>query len=214
MTIKDPVKSGSHHRVLVADDDPIMVQLVGDWLRNSGLEVLEAPDGTKALEICVARSPDLAIIDFDMPDFGGAELANRIHSHTDVPVIFLTAHDESQVVEQAIGAGALAFLIKPVTEGQLLASVRTSLERAREICEMRTRADNLSTALETGRIVNLATGLLMGRLGMTQQDAFACLRHQARSSRMRIDELATQLLRASGDASRLFNEVARHAVRA
>ena len=199
--------------MLVADDDPILVTLVGNWLRDAGLDVMEAHDGTNALEICVSRNPDLAIIDFDMPDFGGAELASRIHSHTDVPVIFLTAHDEARVVEQAIGVGALAYLIKPVTESQLLASVRTSLERAREMSEMRTRAKNLSTALETGRLVNLATGLLMGRLGMTQQDAFACLRHQARSNRVRFDELATQLLQVSGDESRLFNEFARHAIR-
>jgi response regulator NasT len=198
-------------RLLVADDDPLMVKLVGDWLRDSGFEVLEAPDATRALEICVAHRPDLAIIDFDMPGFGGAELASRIHSHTDVPVIFLTGRDEPRIIEQAIGAGALAYLIKPVKASQLLASLRTSLERGREMNEMRARANNLSSALESGRLVNMATGLLMGRLGMTQQTAFACLRHHARSNRARLDEIATQLLRVNDDATRLFADVARHA---
>lgn len=198
-------------RLLLADDDPLMVKLVGGWLSDAGFEVLEALDGAKALEICVAQSPDLAILDFDMPGFGGADLAARIHSHTDVAVIFLTGRGETSVIELAIGSGALAYLIKPVNANQLLATVRTSLERGKEMCEMRARAANLSSALEAGRMVNMATGLLMGRLGLAQSDAFACLRHQARSNRVRLEEVATKLLRANEDASTLFAELARHA---
>jgi response regulator NasT len=159
----------------------------------------------------VAQAPDLAILDFDMPDFGGADLAARIQSHTDVPVIFLTARDEASVVEMAIGSGALAYLIKPVNANQLLATVRTSLERGKELCEMRARAVNFSSALEAARMVNMATGLLMGRLGLAQADAFACLRHQARSNRVRLEEVAKQLLHANEEASTLFAELARHA---
>lgn len=198
-------------RLLIADDDPLMVKLVGGWLGEAGFAVLEALDGAKALELCVAQSPDLAILDFDMPDFGGADLAARIHSHTDVPVIFLTARDEASVIETAIGAGALAYLIKPVNANQLLATVRTSLERGKELCAMRARAVNLSGALEAARMVNMATGLLMGRLGLSQSDAFSCLRHQARSNRVRLEEIATKLLRANEEASTLFAELARHA---
>ena len=212
MTKNDSAKSASP-RLLIADDDPLMVKLVGGWLSDAGFEVLEAPDGATALEVCVAQTPDLAIIDFEMPDFGGVELANRIHSHTDMPVIFLTALDEPSVIELAIDAGAFAYLIKPVKSAQLLASVRTSLERGREMCEMRARANNLSSALEAGRVVNMATGLLMGRLGMTQPDAFACLRHQARSNRVRLEEIAAKLLRVSDDASKLFADVSRHSSR-
>lgn len=198
-------------RVLIADDDPLMVKLVGGWLGDAGFSVLEAMDGARALEMCVEHSPDLAILDFDMPDFGGAELASRIHSHTDVPVIFLTGRDEASVIDLAIDAGALAYLIKPVNTNQLLATVRTSLERGKEMCEMRARADTLSGALEAGRVVNMATGLLMGRLGLTQPDAFACLRHQARSHRVRLEEVATNLLRANAEVSTLLAELARHA---
>ena len=198
-------------RLLIADDDPLMVKLVGGWLSDAGFSVLEAMDGARALEMCVAHSPDLAILDFDMPDFEGADLASRIHSHTDVPVIFLAGRDEASVIELAIDAGALAYLIKPVNMKQLLATVRTSLERGKEMCEMRARADNLSSALEDGLTVNLATGLLMGHLGMTQPDAFACLRHQARSNRVRIEEVAKQLLRSNAETTKLFADLASHA---
>jgi AmiR/NasT family two-component response regulator len=70
---------------------------------------------------------------------------------------------------------------------------------------------NFSSALESARMVNMATGLLMGRLGLSQSDAFACLRHQARSNRVRLEEVATKLLRANEEASTLFAALARQA---
>jgi response regulator NasT len=195
-------------RILVADDDPILVQLVAGWLQTAGYEVLEANDSTSAMRECIAHNPHLAIIDYEMPGYCGTDLARFIHSQTDVALIFLSSHGERAIIDAAISSGAFAYLQKPVEEADLLQAVRTALERGGELRELRARTSNLGNALQTARTVSLATGLLMGRLRTTQSDAFDRLRQQARSNRKKIEEVATELLEASEESARLFRQLA------
>lgn len=200
-------KAGVHAspRALIADDDELFRGVIGGWLRDDGFTVLEAGDSTSALETCVAEEPDVAIFDFDMPGYSGAELASVAIAQTGTPVILLSSHDEQPIVERAISAGVLAYLVKPSDQVQLLATVRTVLQRGRELRELRERSNKLGRALESGRTVNLATGLIMGRMGTTQKEAFELLRHYARSNRSRLEDVAEELLHASDAAARLFS---------
>lgn len=191
-------------RVVVADDDPLIVELFAGWLRDSSYEVIEANDGPSALNSCVAHQPDLVVMDYDMPGYSGGELASFIVSQTGAPLIFVSRHDEPAIVKSAIDAGAHAYLVKPVEETQFLTTVRTALERGREMRELRSNSDKLHRALEAGRAVNMATGLLMGRFGIAQRDAFERLRRQARSTRTRLEDVAAELLRANEGAAQHF----------
>jgi response regulator NasT len=191
-------------RVVVADDDPLIVELLGGWLRDADFEVIEAHDGAATLNACVAHRPDLVVMDYSMPGFHGAELAAFIVAQTRAPIIFVSAHDETVIIDSAVSSGAYAYLVKPVEESQLLATVGTAIERGREMRELRSETDKLHRALEAGRAVNLATGLLMGRFGLTQRDAFERLRRQARSTRSRLEDVAAQLLRVNDEAARQF----------
>lgn len=199
-------------RVVLADDDPLIVELIGGWLREADFEVIEAFDGASALNACVANQPDLVVMDYSMPGHHGADLATFIASQTSAPLIFVSSHDETVVIDSAIRAGAYAYLVKPIEESQFLATVGTALERGREMQALRAEANQLHRALEAGRSVNLATGLLMGRFGIARRDAFERLRRQARSSRTKLEDVATELLRANDDAAKQFamfaNEVA------
>ena len=98
-------------RALIADDDELMLGLVGGWLQDEGFRVLEAADSTTALELCVTQNPDVAIFDFDMPGYSGAELASLAIAQTQTPVVLLSSHDEPPIVELAIAAGVLAYLV-------------------------------------------------------------------------------------------------------
>jgi response regulator NasT len=189
---------------VLADDDPLIVELIGQWLRDADFEVVEALDGPSALNACVANQPDLVVMDYSMPGYDGGELASFIVAQTGAPLIFVTGHDETVVVDAAIQAGAHAFLVKPVEQGQFLATVGTAMERGREMRELRAQTSQLHRALEAGRSVNVATGLLMGRFGIAQRDAFERLRRQARSSRSRLEDVAAQLLQANEAAAHQF----------
>jgi len=195
--------------VLVADDDPLIVATVGHGLREAKFDVLEAFDSSSALAACIAHKPSLAVIDYAMPGYGGLELARFISTQTDVPLIFLSAYSDEAIVCEAIAAGALAYLVKPIDTQQLLAAVRTALQRGRELRALRLQANQLNTALQTGRTVNVATGLLMAKFQIGQQEAFECLRHYARSNRTRLEEAASELLRANDEAGKLYESLSR-----
>lgn len=139
-----------------------------------------------------------------MPGHDGAELATFIASQTSAPLIFVTSHDETMVIDSAIQAGAYAYLVKPVEESQFLATVGTAMKRGREMQALRAETNQLHRALEAGRSINLATGLLMGRFGIAQREAFERLRRQARSSREKLEDVAIELLRASEEAAKHF----------
>ena len=77
------------------------------------------------------------------------------------------------------------------------------MRRGRELRELRAESTKLGRALEAGRSVNLATGLIMGRLGLTQKEAFETLRQHARSSRTRLGVVADYLLHGTASTARL-----------
>jgi AmiR/NasT family two-component response regulator len=199
--------TGIRATVLVADDDPLIVATLGHGLRAAGFDVFEAFDGPSALDACVAHNPSLAIIDYAMPGPNGVEMARLIAARTSVPVIFLSASSDEAVVREAIAAGAMTFLVKPIDTQQLLPVVRTALERAREFQALRSQADQLNTALQTGRNVSIATGLLMAKLQIGQQEALERMRRHARSKRIRLEAFATELLRANDEAGKLYESL-------
>ena len=102
--------------VLVADDDPDILALVGFRLERDGYEVLSAPDGETALELALARAPDLALLDVMMPRLDGYEVTRRLREHgptTTIPIILLTARVQESDVAMGLEAGADDFVTKP-----------------------------------------------------------------------------------------------------
>ncbi|HUI59287.1 MAG TPA: response regulator [Steroidobacteraceae bacterium] len=189
--------------ILVADDDRLIVATLGRGLRAAGFQVIEAFDSASALELCIERAPSLAIIDYKMPGATGVELARLIAERTAVPVIFLSAYSDPPIVDDAIAAGAMTYLVKPIDIGQLLPVARSALQRARELRKLRTE---LKSAHSRGKVISTATGLVMSRFHISEKDAYERLRRQARSTRMRLEDVAAALLRATEEAARLCGE--------
>ncbi len=190
--------------VLVADDDNLIVAALARGLRAAGFDVLEAFDGAGALEILTSRKVSVAIIDYSMPGTDGLELARLSAAKTSVPIIFLSAYSDASIVEGAIMAGAMLYLVKPIDIKQLLPILRTVMQRSREMHALRTEAEQLNSTLQSRRTVNIATGLLMARFQIRQEEAFERLRRQARSRRTRLEEVATELLRMNDAIDRLY----------
>jgi two-component system, sensor histidine kinase and response regulator len=132
--------SGHGGVVLVVDDLPRNVQLVGSILTRKGYEVLFATSGEAALERLEARMPDLILLDLMMPGMDGLMVCRRIKNDPrtlHLPVIFLTAVNESDLAAKALTEGAVDFISKPFNTAELLARVRThvDLKRTRDELE-------------------------------------------------------------------------------
>jgi len=118
--------------VLVADDDPDILSLVTLRLGLDGYEVIGAPDGERAVEEALERTPDLAIIDVTMPKLDGYEVAERLRQHeptSAIPIILLTARVQDSDVARGIEAGADDYVKKPFSTADLRMRVQAALGR-------------------------------------------------------------------------------------
>ena len=118
--------------VLVADDDPDILALVRFRLERDGYEVLSALDGETALDLALARTPDLALLDVMMPRLDGYEVTRRLRKHgptTTIPIILLTARVQEPDVERGFQAGADDYVTKPFSPQMLGQRVQAALGR-------------------------------------------------------------------------------------
>ncbi len=102
-------------RVLVVEDDEDIAQALQRSLRMEGYEVRSAADGNAALEHGRTFAPDLVILDLGLPELDGIEVAKRLRSDDDVPILILTARDALESRVEGLDAGADDYLVKPLS---------------------------------------------------------------------------------------------------
>ena len=117
-------------KILVVDDDPDLLALVGFALAQAGFVVVKAVDVPSALRVFAQESPDLAILDINLPGGNGFEICAAIRKQSRVPVMMLTARGEEEDLVRALDLGADDYLTKPFIPRTLLARVRALLRRA------------------------------------------------------------------------------------
>jgi DNA-binding response OmpR family regulator len=116
-------------KILVADDEENIIQLLRLYLRNEGYEVVSARDGQQVLERFEQDAPDLILLDLMMPVLGGFEVCAEIRKRSDVPVLMLTARDDD--VDKIVGLemGADDYITKPFNPREVVARVKAALRR-------------------------------------------------------------------------------------
>lgn len=117
--------------ILVVDDQPANLQVLGATLGRLGHEIIPAADGPTALRRLALRPPDLILLDLLMPEMDGCEVCRRVRENPewqDIPVIFLSAADNKDAIVRALESGGVDYLTKPFNQAELLSRVRTHLE--------------------------------------------------------------------------------------
>jgi len=125
-----PASINSPHVILVVDDQEANVQLVCGFLMREGYEVVPASSGAQALERLASRLPDLILMDVLMPGMDGFAVCERVRLIPEcaaIPVIFLSAADESEFIVKALESGGVDYITKPFRQAELIARVRTHL---------------------------------------------------------------------------------------
>jgi response regulator NasT len=192
-TTSSPAKP---RRILLVDDDGITLDLLSHILQNAGFAVSSAGSAEAALVAIAQEEPDLALLDVFMPGMSGMDLAKRLQEETNVPFMFLSGNNDMQLVRQATDYGAVGYLVKPFEHAQIVPAVEAALARAAEIRHLRRSEANLSAALAAGRETSMAVGLLMAKFQTDRNTAFEVLRDYARSHRVKLNEVAQELLEA------------------
>lgn len=114
-------------RVLLIEDDPEIAHLLQLELSEAGFEVDWAAGGMAGLVRLRENSPDLIILDLGLPDLDGGEVARRVRSSTDVPIIVLTASDAVERKVSLLSGGADDYIVKPFHPAELLARIQVQL---------------------------------------------------------------------------------------
>jgi len=117
-------------KVLVADDDADLRELIAFTLGQAGFLVVKAADGTAAVRRFEEESADLVVLDINMPGLSGFQVCEAIRARSRVPVMMLTVRGEEEDLVRALGLGADDYLTKPFSPRTLLARIRALLRRA------------------------------------------------------------------------------------
>lgn len=115
-------------KVLIVDDEEMAIKLVEHQLKLDGFEIITTTDGREAMDLIKSEEPDLVVSDIMMPFMSGLELLELIKSEKKkIPVILISALDDVEVIQTAIGMGADDFVIKPVNMDELTLRVKRVL---------------------------------------------------------------------------------------
>ena len=116
--------------LLVVDDQEANIQLLGSMLGKLGFEILPASNGEQALKRLSVRKPDLILLDLIMPDMDGFRVCQKIQEHPEwaqIPIIFLSAADDKNLIVRALESGGVDYITKPFNKLELISRVRTHL---------------------------------------------------------------------------------------
>src|SRR4051812_5071913 len=123
--------------ILIVDDQEQNLQLVGTVLSMTGYEIIPARSGEEAFQRLAAREPDLILLDLLMPEVDGIEVCRQLKADprwADLPVIFLSAADDKNLIVEALECGGVDYVTKPFNKAELVTRVRThlALKQARD----------------------------------------------------------------------------------
>ena len=131
-SLPSPGRAEPEARLLVVEDEPIILELLSGALRFAGFEVSTATDANAALKAAAAGRPDLIVLDIMLPDQNGFEVLRRLRGQgSDVPVVFLTARDTVADRVTGLTIGGDDYVVKPFSLDEVVARIRAVLRRRR-----------------------------------------------------------------------------------
>jgi DNA-binding response OmpR family regulator len=165
--------------ILVVDDEPKILQLVGDYLERAGFSVRKARDGKTALSLARAEKPDLVVLDLGLPEMDGLDVTRELRKHSNAPIIMLTARSEESDKLIGLELGADDYITKPFSPKELVARVRVVFRRMESYTESNiekfTAAD---LTLDISRMRVTALGREVEELTPTEFELLAAMTRQ------------------------------------
>jgi AmiR/NasT family two-component response regulator len=180
-------------RILIAEDETLIRMDLAEMLRESGYEVVgEATNGEEAINLAKELKPDLSILDVKMPKIDGITAAESIVEIS--PVLMLTAFSQKDLVERAVDAGVMAYVVKPFTINDLLPAIEIAITRHSQMLALRSEVSDLAERLETRKLIDRAKGILMQAMKLSEPEAFKWIQRTAMDRRVSMKEVAQAVI--------------------
>lgn len=192
----------SKGKVLVVDDDRLVLATVTHGLSQAGYEVIDADNGDDAILLARQHKPDLALLDIRMEGKTGFDVAAYLREYCQIPFMFLSAFSDEATISQVKALGAVTYLVKPLDIQQIVPAVEAAFAQ-------RGGTDPRQPALASGtqaslveddnplqHTVALAVGIVMHRHSLARLSALERLKAQARSEGRSLEALCQRLLDA------------------
>ncbi len=190
----------SPRRVLIAEDETLIRLDLAEMLGEEGYDVVgQVSDGEAAVSLAEQLLPDLVILDIKMPRLDGIAAAERIASQRLAPVVILTAFSQRDLVDRARDAGAMAYLVKPFTQADLVPAIEMAASRFAELNQLESEVADLTERLETRKQVDRAKAELQRSLGISEPDAFRWIQKTAMDLRLSMRQVAEGVLQHGPD---------------
>jgi response regulator NasT len=197
----------SKGKILVVDDDRLVLAMVTHGLSQAGYEVIDADNGDDAILLARQHRPDIALLDIRMEGKTGFDVAQYLREVGHTPFVFLSAFSDDETVAKVKALGALAYLVKPLEVGQIVPTIDAAFSRAQQMKAAeqaqspQASPEPLDDAAITAALVPLAVGVLMHRFSLTRPEALARLRKLAAAERRSVTAQAERLVLAVEELS-------------
>jgi len=197
-SVSKDVGASGKGRILVVDDDRLVLATLTHGLAQAGYEVLDADNGDDAILIARQHRPDLALLDIRMEGMTGFDVAGYLRDYLQLPFMFLSAFADEATVAKVKELGALAYLVKPLDIHQIVPAVEAAF--ANRPARTASAAPAAAPAVELGASLEvveaMALGVLMHRYSLTRAQALSRLERMAAEQQIELGEQARRVVEA------------------
>ena len=186
-------------RVVVAEDETLIRPDIVEILSAEGYAVVgEADNGQRAVELATELAPDVVLMDVKMPIMDGITAAEQIAREKVAPVVLLTAFSQRELVERARQAGAMAYVVKPFSENDLVPAIELAVARFEELRALEAEVSDLTEQFATRKLVDRAKSLLTTTLDLSEPEAFRWIQKTSMDRRLTMREVAQTVIDQMG----------------
>jgi response regulator NasT len=196
--------TSSKGRILVVDDDRLVLATVTHGLSQAGYDVIDADNGDDAILLAREHRPELALLDIRMEGKSGFDVAQTLRDAYAIPFMFLSAFSDEATLATVKSLGAQAYLVKPLDVGQIVPAVEAVFGRLRASALGSGAVPPVSAAEADGgmEVIALAVGVLMHRHSLVRAAARLRLQRMADEQSLSVQQQAEKLLLAVEELAR------------
>lgn len=182
--------------VVVAEDEALIRLDIVEILRERGYEVVaETDNGKTAIELAQKHQPNLVLMDVKMPIMDGITAAEEIGKEQIAPVVLLTAFSQKELVDRAVEAGAMAYVVKPFTPNDLFPAIEVAIARYEQIRALEKEVGTIRDQFETRKLVDRAKSLLITKMSLTEPEAFRWIQKTSMDRRLSMREVSDTIIK-------------------